>query len=217
MCWAIATRWGSSGTGWRDRASAARVRSRRSALWTIFAALSNTPSIKALTGLAANPNTLGGAGEKTYRRGTSVKEKNFHDELHKRLLADPELGGRVERGEPLALGYLDTRHPAPGTRHDRITTELKVERRVPVTKASAPTYLGQPTRYAAADGARLAILAILDMSPRALPVGTTENYMFTLEPRLRGLTNPEAPSLTAVLIVNGNMPIPARGLARRRL
>jgi hypothetical protein len=140
--------------------------------------------------------------EKTYRRGTSVKEKTFHDELHKRLLADPELGGRVERGDPLALGYLDTRH-------DGITAELKVERRVPVTKASAPKYLGQPTQYAAADGARLSILAILDMSPKALPVGTPENYMFTLEPRLHGLTNPEAPSLTAVLIVNGNMPIPS--------
>ena len=47
------------------------------------------------------------------------------------------------------------------------------------------------------------------MSPKALPVGTPENYMFTLEPRLHGLTNPEAPSLTAVLIVNGNMPIPS--------
>lgn len=137
--------------------------------------------------------------EKTYRRGTSVKEKAFHDELHKRLLADPELGGRVERGDPLALGYLDTRH-------DGITAELKVERRVPVTKASVPKDLGQPRQYAAADGARLSILAILDMSPKALLVGIPENYMFTLEPRLHGLTNPEAPSLTAVLIVNGNMP-----------
>jgi hypothetical protein len=53
-----------------------------------------------------------------------VKERDFHDELHNRLMADPELGGRVERGSPLALGYLDVRH-------DGITAELKVERKVP--------------------------------------------------------------------------------------
>ena len=146
--------------------------------------------------------------EKAYRRGTYVTERTFHDELHKRLLADPKLGGRVDRGDPLALGFLDTRH-------DGITAELKVERKVPVTKDSAPKYLGQPTQYAAADGARLSILAILDMSPKTLPVGTPENYMFTLEPRHHGLTNPEAPSLTAVLIVNGNMPIPSSWSRRK--
>jgi len=140
--------------------------------------------------------------EKSFRRGTYVREKTFHDELHNRLLADPALEGRVERGDPLALGYLDTRH-------DGITAELKVERKTPVTKDSSPKYLGQPTQYAAADGARLSILVILDMSPKTLPLGTPENYMFTLEPRLHGLTNPEAPSLTAVLIVNGNMPTPS--------
>lgn len=140
--------------------------------------------------------------DKKYRRGTYVKERSFHDDLHNLLLADPELGGRVERGKSLGLGYLDTRH-------DGITAELKVERHVPVTKDSAPKYLGQPTQYAGADGARLSILTILDMSPKTLPIGTPENYMFTLEPRLHGLTNPEAPSLTAVLIINGNLPTPS--------
>jgi hypothetical protein len=71
-------------------------------------------------------------------------------------MADPELDGRLERGTDLGLGYLDERH-------DGITAELKVERRTPVTKESAPKYMGQPTQYAAADGARL---SILDMSVR---------------------------------------------------
>lgn len=97
--------------------------------------------------------------EKKYRRGVYVKERDFHDELHSQLMTDPELGGRVDRGNPLALGYLDVRH-------DGITAELKVERKVAVTKESAPRYIGQPTQYAAADGARLSILTILDMSPR---------------------------------------------------
>jgi hypothetical protein len=54
--------------------------------------------------------------------------------------------------------------------------------------------MGQPTQYAAADGARLSILTILDMSPKTLPVGTPENYLFPLEPRLHGLDNPRRPA-----------------------
>jgi hypothetical protein len=146
--------------------------------------------------------------EKRFARGSRVLEREFHDELHSRLLADPELGGRVDRNDPLALGFLDTRH-------DGITAELKVERRTPVTRESAPKYMGQPTQYAAADGARLSILAILDMSPKTLPVGTPENYLFTLEPRLHGLTNPEAPSLVVTLVVNGNMPTPSSWSRRK--
>ena len=73
----------------------------------------------------------------------------------------------------------------------------------------APKYIGQPTQYAAADGAQLSILAILDMSSKQLPIGTPENYLFTLEPRLHGLDNPEAPSLVSVLVVNGNLPTPS--------
>ncbi len=147
--------------------------------------------------------------DRRYRRGTKVSERQFHDDLHDRLVADPELGGRVDRGSPLALGYLDVRH-------DGITAELKVERKTPVTRDTAPKYMGQPTQYAAADGARLSILTILDMSPKVLPIGTPENYLFTLEPRLHGLANPEAPSLVTVLIVNGNLPTPS-SWSRRRL
>lgn len=146
--------------------------------------------------------------DKKYRRGTKITERAFHNDLHNRLLADPELGGRVDRGNPLGLGYLDVRH-------DGITAELKVERKTPVTPETAPKYMGQPTQYAAADGARLSILTILDMSPKTLPIGTAENYLFTLEPRLHGLDNPEAPSLVTVLIVNGNMPTPSSWSRRK--
>jgi hypothetical protein len=140
--------------------------------------------------------------EKRYKRGQRVRERDFHDDLHERLLKDPELGGRVERNEPLALGYLDVRH-------DGITAELKVERQVAVTQERAPKYMGQPTQYAAADGARLSILGILDMSPKAMPVGTPENYLWQIEPGLHGLTNPEAPSLVTVVVINGNLPAPS--------
>jgi hypothetical protein len=146
--------------------------------------------------------------DKEYRRGARVTERKFHDDLYNRLLAEPELEGRLERGSPLALGFLDVRH-------DGITAELKVERKTPVTQKSAPKYIGQPTQYAAADGARLSILTILDMSPKVLPIATPENYLFEMGPQHHGLENPEAPSLVATLIVNGNMPTPSSWSRRR--
>ncbi|QDO45778.1 hypothetical protein FNV62_54570 [Streptomyces sp. RLB3-17] len=145
---------------------------------------------------------------KQYKRGSHVTERKFHDDLYRELQAEPELGGRLERGSPLALGFLDVRH-------DGITAELKVERKTPVTKETAPKYMGQPTQYAAADGARLSILCILDMSRKTSPVGVPENYLFTLQPALHGLTNPEAPSLVAAIVVNGNLPTPSTWSRRR--
>lgn len=47
------------------------------------------------------------------------------------------------------------------------------------------------------------------MSPKVAPTGTPENYLFTWEPRHHGLDNTEAPSLVAVLVVNGNLPTPS--------
>lgn len=146
--------------------------------------------------------------EKRYRRGQRVSERSFHDDLYARLLQDPELCGRVERGTPSALGYLDVRH-------DGITAELKVERRTPVTEESVPKYMGQATQYAAADGARLSILCILDMSSKTSPVGTAENYLWQIEPALHGLTNPEAPSVVTAVVVNGNLPPPSSWSRRR--
>lgn len=146
--------------------------------------------------------------DKRYRRGSRVTEREFHNDLYTDLLEDLDLGGRVERGSPLGLGYLDIRH-------DRITAELKVERRVPVTKESAPKYMAQATQYASADGRHLAILAILDMSPKESPVGTPENNVFTLVPSLHGLDSPDAPSLIAVAVVNGNLPVPSAWSRRK--
>jgi hypothetical protein len=143
-----------------------------------------------------------------YKRGAAVRERVFHDDLYARLLREPELGSRLERGSKLGLGFLDVRH-------DGITAELKVERHTAVTQDSAAKYMGQPTQYAAADGARLSILSILDMSRKTSPVGVPENYVFTLEPALHGLTNPEAPSLVAVIVINGNNPTPSSWSRRK--
>lgn len=145
---------------------------------------------------------------KKYRRGQYVKERDFHNDLHNALLADPTLEGRVERGTPLALGYLDTRH-------DGVTAELKVARDQPVTPETATKYIGQPTQYAAADGTRLSILVILDMSRKVLPIGTPENYLFVLSPQQHGMTEPHSPSVIVTLVINGNLPVPSSWSRRK--
>ncbi|MEV4139872.1 hypothetical protein AB0J72_47900 [Dactylosporangium sp. NPDC049742] len=145
--------------------------------------------------------------ETRYRRGTKVTERQFHDDLHQRLMKNHELGGRVERGTRLALGFVDVRH-------DGITAELKVSKTA-VTPANITKYIGQPTQYASADGARLSILCVLDMSLKASPIATAENYLWTLTPDLHGLTNPEAPSIVAALVINGNLPTPSSWSRRR--
>lgn len=145
---------------------------------------------------------------KKYRRGRYVKEREFHDDLHAAILADPTLEGRVERGTALGHGYLDTRH-------DGITAELKVARHQPVTPESATKYIGQPTQYAAADGARLSILVVLDMSKKLLPIGTPENYLFVLGPKQHGMTDPQSPSVVVTLVINGNLPVPSSWSRRK--
>ena len=145
---------------------------------------------------------------KKYRRGQYVRERQFHDDLHAALLADPTLEGRVERRTPLGHGYLDTRH-------DGITAELKVARDQPVTPESATKYIGQPTQYAAADGARLSILVVLDMSRKVLPIGTPENYLFVLGPKQHGMTDPHSPSVVVTLVINGNLPVPSSWSRRK--
>jgi hypothetical protein len=140
--------------------------------------------------------------EKTFRRGTRVTEKMFHDELEKHLRADPELDGRLTRRDAVAGGFDDLLH-------DDVIAELKVERDKPVTVDDCAKYLGQPTQYGAGRGSQLSALVVLDHSRKQAPPGVIENYVGWLKPRLHGLDDPRYPSLVGVLIINTNLPVPS--------
>lgn len=56
---------------------------------------------------------------------------------------------------------------------------------------------------------------MLDMRPKVSPVGVEENYMFTLQPALHELDSPEAPSLVAAIVINGNSPAPSTWSRRK--
>jgi hypothetical protein len=138
----------------------------------------------------------------TYKRGTRVTERQFHDDLEARLRADSRLGGRLTRNDPRALGYLDLDH-------DGVTAELKVERKTPVTADNCHRYLGQPTQYATGGGKRLSILCVLDLSAKAAPPGALENHVWLMQPAAHGLTDPAHPSLVLVVVINANLPTPS--------
>lgn len=146
--------------------------------------------------------------DRGYKRGSRVRERDFHDDLERRLLADPALGGRLTRGDLAALGFLDLRH-------DGITAELKVERRKAASMETSHRYLGQPTQYATGASKRLSILVILDMAAPDAPTGVLSNYLGIMVPALHGLSDPAYPSLVGVVILNGNNPVPSAWSRRR--
>jgi hypothetical protein len=104
------------------------------------------------------------------KQGGGVTERSFHDDLFDRLLADPALEGRVQRGTRAAAGFLDIAH-------DRINAELKVAKQTAVTVETSHKYLGQAADYAADTGSQLSILVVLDMTPTKNPPGVLENYL----------------------------------------
>jgi hypothetical protein len=140
--------------------------------------------------------------EKVFRRGTRVTETQFHNELERRLLADPEIGGRLTRRDPVAGGFDDLLH-------DDIIAELKVSRGKPITVDDCARYVGQPAQYGVGRGSQLSILVVLDHGRKTAPPGVIDNYIDWLKPRLHGLDDPRYPSLVGVLIINTNLPVPS--------
>ena len=146
--------------------------------------------------------------EKTFMQGSRVSEAEFHDELERRLRADPELEGRLTRRDAVAGGFDDLLH-------DDIIAELKVSHGPPVTVDACARYVGQPSQYAVGRGSQLSVLVVFDHGRKQAPPGVIDNYIDWLRPRLHGLTDPRYPTLVGVLIVNSNLPIPSAWSRRR--
>jgi hypothetical protein len=147
--------------------------------------------------------------KKTFLQGTKVTEAEFHDELETHLRADPELGGRLTRRDPVVGGFDDLLH-------DDVISELKVNppRSLPATVDKSVKYLGQRTQYGVGRGSQLSVLVVLDQSAKKSPPGVIDNYIGWLRPKLHGLEDARYPSLVGVLIINANLPLPS-GWRRR--
>ncbi|TFD13791.1 hypothetical protein E3T26_09285 [Cryobacterium sp. TMT1-21] len=148
------------------------------------------------------------AWSKPYKSGASITERKFHDDLYEQLLLDPELERRLERGAASGLGYNDIRH-------DGITAELKVERQVPETRERSAKYISQVSQYATADGTRVSILCVLDITRKQAVVAPPENYLWVLQPPLHALPDPRFPPAVAVHVINAWSPSPSSWSRRR--
>lgn len=140
--------------------------------------------------------------DKVFRRGTKVREAQFHNELERRLLDNPALGGRLTRRNRVAGGFDDLLH-------DAIIAELKVEPKKAISVEDCAKFLGQPVQYAVGCGSQLSILVVLDHSPKEAPPGVIENYVGWLKPALHGKEDQRYPSMVGVLIINSNLPVPS--------
>jgi hypothetical protein len=140
--------------------------------------------------------------EREFPEGTNPTEKDFQQELLKRVAMASELGGRVQEHAWQAGGPTDLSH-------DGVVAELKVERHTAATVENAARYMAQPTQYASGGQRQLSILVILDMTTKDAPPGVLANTIGWLEPALHGLEDPAYPSRVATVIVNGNLPLPS--------
>jgi len=138
--------------------------------------------------------------DRSFRKNAHVTEKQFHDSLYDRLLADPELGGRVTRRNPLGGGFDDLQH-------DGIDAEVKVAKTA-AAAADRTRYVGQPIQYAVDLASRLSILIVFDHSPKANPPRVFENDFYWVEPAQHGGETP-FPSRVGKLVITTNWPVPS--------
>jgi hypothetical protein len=135
-------------------------------------------------------------------RDQAPDEKRFQADLLPLLDQQEALEGRVQEGSEVGGGETDLVH-------DGIVAELKLERATAVTSENATQFLGQTTSYSSGLGSQLGIAVILDLSEKKNPLGHPANYVHWLEPKLHGVTDPAYPSHVAVIVVNGNVPLPS--------
>lgn len=140
--------------------------------------------------------------DRQFPEGSNPTEKEFQTELVKRLAMVSELEGRIVEHAWQGGGPTDISH-------DGIVAELKVSRTRPVTLANARDFIDQTTQYASADQRQLSILVVLDMTRKDAPPGVLSNTIGWLAPKLHALDEPDHPSRTAVVVVNGNLPVPS--------
>jgi hypothetical protein len=143
-----------------------------------------------------------------FYRDTSPNERQFQTDLLMLLDAQDALHGQVQEGTEIGGGETDLVH-------NGVVAELKVEKTTAVTDQNAPRFLGQTTSYASGLGSQLGIAVILDLTEKTSPVGHPANYVRFFEPKLHGVADPAYPSHVAVLVVNGNVPLPSDFAAKR--
>lgn len=137
-----------------------------------------------------------------YKGVSTLSEDEFRDRLIAHLSANPMIGGDIVKEGNIAGGRVEIRYK-------NIISELKVERSITDRTKMVDRYKRQPSVYASAVSAELAILCILDLTPKTLPPAPAANNIFMIPAVFHGFDNASTTSKVAVIIIDGNLKDPS--------
>lgn len=137
-----------------------------------------------------------------FKKVTNLSEDEFRDRLIAYLSANPMIGGDIIKEGHVAGGRVEIRYK-------NIIAELKVEKTISDRTKMVDQYKQQPSVYASAVSADLAILCILDLTNKTLPSASVANNVFTIPAMFHGFVNAPTTSKVAVIIIDGNLKNPS--------
>lgn len=137
-----------------------------------------------------------------YKNISNLSEDDFRDNLIRYLSPDVMLASQIIKEGQLSGGRVEIRYK-------NIIAELKVERTISDRDKMIEQYTKQPGAYAAATGAQLSILCILDLTAKMNPPAITARNVFLLSPSHHGFEDDSTLSRLAVIIIDGNTPNPS--------
>lgn len=131
-------------------------------------------------------------------------EKEFQDDIRRRLRADPGIGSSLEVHAQAGGGITDLSFMG-------IRIELKVASERDLTPSGSAKYFGQTTQYARASDRRLAVLCVLDSAPKstAPPEPADDMVLENIES-----ASGNATTVLGIVVVRGNLARPS-DLSRR--
>lgn len=137
-----------------------------------------------------------------FKKVTNLSEDDFRDRLIAYLSANPMIGGDIIKEGHIAGGRVEIRY-------QDIIAELKVEKTISDRSKMVNQYKRQPSVYASAVSADLAILCILDLTDKTLPSASVANNVFTIPAVFHGFVTAPTTSKIAVIIIDGNLKNPS--------
>lgn len=137
-----------------------------------------------------------------YKNINHLTEDEFRDRLIAYMSANPMIGGDIIKEGSIGGGRVEIRYK-------NIIAELKVEKKVSDRTKMVKQHKRQPSAYASSVSADLAILCILDLTPKLLPPAPASNNVILEAASFHGFENTPTTSKVAVVIIDGNLKNPS--------
>lgn len=129
-------------------------------------------------------------------------EKEFQQEIRKRLRLVPDIGSHLIEHPNVAGGITDLFFK-------KLQIELKVEDKKIVTLENAKSFSQQGAQYMAGSDSRLGVLCILDCSEKKVAPGSLLNDIGLISMPVPGIIKGGFPLILGVVIIRGNLGKPS--------